>query len=117
MEGAQNKHLVQVPDQRLKLIVSGVVQMPLAHWQTGGINHRFGEPVSVLHYFPSQEMLPNVKSKPPHCSFEPFPHVLSQDIKTEDKTSTCWYTYPPQKAGESYEVTPRPPPLQTSWMS
>lgn len=67
MERTYNNHLVQVPDhltsdQRLKPVVRGIVQM--THWQAGGIDHFSREPVSVLHYFDSQKLLPNVKSDP-----------------------------------------------------
>lgn len=50
--------------QRLKHVVSGIVQMSLIHCQTGGIDHLLREPVPVLHYFYGQEILPNVKPDP-----------------------------------------------------
>jgi len=70
LEGIYNYQLAQLPDhfradQKLKLVVKGIVQTPLKHWQAWGINHLSRKPVPVSDHPLSKGMLPNVWSKPP----------------------------------------------------
>jgi len=64
LEGTNNGHLVQLPDQKLSHVIKGIVQTPLKHRQDWGINHLSRKPVSVLDHALGKEMLPNVQSEP-----------------------------------------------------
>ena len=65
-----NGHPVQLPghfqvSQKLKHVIEGVIQIPLEHWQTWGINHPARKPVPVSDHPHNTDILPNVQSEPP----------------------------------------------------
>lgn len=69
LEGISNDP-IQLPDhfiagKMLKHINNGIAQMSLQHWQSWGINHFSKEPVPVVDHHLSEEMIPNIQSKPP----------------------------------------------------
>jgi len=69
LQGAYTNHLVQLSDhsradQKLKLVVKGIDQMPLEHWESRGINHLSRKRVPVSDHSLGKEMLPNIQSNP-----------------------------------------------------
>lgn len=72
--------MVKLPDhfraeQKLKHIITGIIQTPLKHLQADGINHFSGKPVPVFNHSVKKCFLVSSLTLPWH-RFEPFSYVL-----------------------------------------
>lgn len=57
--GTYNEHLIQLPDQKLQLVIKGTVQMPLGHCQAGDIDSLSRRPIPVFDHTHCKERLPS----------------------------------------------------------
>lgn len=108
LEGTSN-YLVQLcdnlrADYKMKHVIKGIVEMPLKHWQTWGIDHLSRKPIPVFDHPLSKEIFLTSSLYLPWHSFEPFPHVLSP--KTRKKSSA---TPSPKTQENSFEGAQYPP--------
>jgi len=82
------------------------------HLQGWGLNHLPGQRIPMPFHSFSEEIFPNIKSKPPLTQLEAIASCPIA-IYLGEETNTCLTTTSFQVAAESKEVLPQPPLLQT----
>ena len=87
-------------------------KVPHLHLQGWGLHHFSGQPVPMLDNTFSEEIFPNIQSKPPLMQLEDIASRPIADYLGEE-TNTCFTTTSCQVVVESNKVPPQPPLLQT----